>query len=357
MSNAHTHQGIIRARKTLSIMPTYTCTAACTHCASLSSPKERTNLDLDIVFEAIRQAKDLNFYNVVFTGGEATLRWKDLLTAIEFAHSLGFPIRLVTNAHWAHSLEKASSRLDDLIARGLSEINYSTGDEHVRFVPLQRVVNATVAAVQHSFRVTVVIELRAQRRVSKVDFLKHPMIAALTAEQMEYVHVIESPWMPLNPELTEQYPDGVAVDSQNVNMRLGCNNVLQTYTLQADGRVGACCGIGMRTIPELNVVTTESPNFLYRAIDEAEDDFLKLWIHCKGPEKLLAWAAEKNPEIKWEGMYAHHCQACARVYKDPAVKKVIFEHYEEMVSEVIQSAWLDEEYIPMCLNNGHGEHL
>ena len=89
--------------------------------------------------------------------------------------------------------------------------------------------------------------------------------------------------------------------------------------------------------PELNVARAEGDDFLMRAIEEAESDFLKIWIHYLGSEKVLAWAAEKNPAIKWEGRYAHNCQACLRIYKDPAVGEVIREHYQEMIGAVLQA--------------------
>jgi MoaA/NifB/PqqE/SkfB family radical SAM enzyme len=62
--------GMVSGPKTLSIMPTYTCTAACSDCGTLSSPRERSRLPLSIIKSAIRQAKQLGFANVVFTGGE-----------------------------------------------------------------------------------------------------------------------------------------------------------------------------------------------------------------------------------------------------------------------------------------------
>ncbi|AXE29510.1 hypothetical protein DK842_06100 [Chromobacterium phragmitis] len=45
-------------------------------------------------------------------------------------------------------------------------------------------------------------------------------------------------------------------------------------------------------------------------------------------------------------MYAHHCQACARIYRDEAVRRLVREHYEEMIAEVLQAAWLDEHHVP-----------
>jgi organic radical activating enzyme len=344
--------GITSALKTLSIMPTYTCPAACTNCASLSSPSDRTNLRQDVILSVIHEARELGFYNVVFTGGEATLRWKDLLEGIRLARSLEFPTRLVTNAHWAHDPEKAAESIDALLDAGLSEINFSTGDEHVRFIPIERVLYATGAATTRDLRVVLVVELRAERCVTRATLEAHPLYQSFTEKQKHKIKILESPWMPLEPYTVERYPKGIAIDDCNLSWRPGCDNVLQTYTLQADGRIGCCCGIGMRQIPELNVCNAVGEKPLHRAIEEAENDFLKLWIRWKGPERILAWAAAIDPEIRWEGMYAHHCQACARVYRDPRVAAVIREHYESMMADVIQSGWMDEEYVPEVLRVG-----
>jgi hypothetical protein len=132
-------------------------------------------------------------------------------------------------------------------------------------------------------------------------------------------------------------------------MRPGCESVLQTYTVQSDGRIGACCGLGLRVIPELNVERVENPGFLRRAIATSEEDFLKLWIHYQGPERIVAWAATHNPDIKWEGMYAHRCQSCQRLYHDDAIRAVIREHWEEVIAEVLQAAWLDEVHVSATL--------
>ena len=330
-------------------MPTYTCTAACKNCGTLSSPRERTNLTLNVMLSAIQQARELNFANIVFTGGEATLRWKDLLQAIEYAHSLGMPTRLVTNAHWAHSIEIAQKRLTDLIQHGLSEINYSTGDEHIRFVPLDKVIYATVSALTLKLPVHIMVEYKKNRTIRKADILEHPLLSNFLKFKDDLLNITESPWMPLNPMTVEEYPPEDTVNLKTVTLREGCDNVLQTYTLQADGNIGACCGLGLRLVKELNTSHIQKEFFLRQAIEEAENDFLKLWIHYKGPEKILAWAAEKNPTIVWENMYAHRCQACHRIYKDPEVSNVVREHYAELLADVLQSAWLDEYVFPQTM--------
>ncbi len=338
--------GIYRGPKTLSVMPTYTCPAECRDCGTVSSPRDRTNLPLKTILSAIDQARELGFFNVVFTGGEPTLRWKDLLTAIAHAKSLDLPTRIVTNAHWATSLVNAYKRIDALMDAGISEINYSTGDEHARFIPVERVVTAAVAAAKRGLVCYIMVELRAERGLIDETILEHPMITALPPAERRLITTAESPWMPLDPQEVGEYPEGITANRDNISMCRGCDSVLQTYVMEADGRIGACCGLGMRIVPELNVARAQGEGFLGHAVEEAENDFLKVWIRYKGPEKILAWAAEKDPEIEWEDIYAHRCQACLRLYKDPRVGKVIREHYTEVVADVLQCAWLDEEYIP-----------
>lgn len=338
-----------RRLRTLSIMPTFTCPAACTDCGTLSSPRARERLALPDVLAAIDEAKALGFYNVVFTGGEATLEWKTLLEGIRRAAGHGFPVRLVSNAHWATSVAVARDKIAALIDAGLSEINYSTGDEHVRFIDLERVIHACVAACERRLRTHVMMELKQDRTIDPVAVLEHPAIAALMSEQRAVLSVVSSPWMPLQHDVQYRYPEGVACDRQGAASRGGCTSVLATYTLQADGRVGACCGLGLRAIDELNVARTGQAGFLGRAIAEAEEDFLKLWIHHHGPARVLAWAASHNSAIDWEGRYAHQCQLCQRLYHDEAVREVIETHWQEMIGDVLQAAWLDEVHIPATL--------
>lgn len=337
---------IFKGRRTLSIMPTYTCPAACSSCGTLSSPREKTNLDTQSIKKAILQAKDLDFYNVVFTGGEATLRWDDLLDCIEFAANLNFPTRLVTNAHWARNFDYAERRIDALINSGLSEINYSTGDEHVRFIPITRVIIASVVAAKRNLPVHVMVEYKKERTISRGDVLTNALITDLPDEVRSLIKVIESPWMPLDHTVREEYTNTYDVLSkENLTLKKGCDNILQTYTIQADGNIAACCGLGMRLIPELQVGTVSQKD-LASVIEESESDFLKLWIHYAGPEKILAWAASKDNTIEWENIYAHHCQVCQRIYKDPKVVNIIRQYHEEVIADVLHSIWIDEEYLP-----------
>jgi MoaA/NifB/PqqE/SkfB family radical SAM enzyme len=297
-------------------------------------------LSSDIARRLISEAQALHYDSVVFTGGEPTLYGNELFSLIAFAVSCSLPTRIVTNAHWAKDRDRATAMLHRFKASGLGEINYSTGDEHARFVGLDRVVWGIRAALDVGIPVAVMIEVVVGNAVSKAKLLTHPLFQELISE--DEVHEItfsESPWMPLDETWLEHYPPGLATNAANIGRRLGCDSVINTTTIMADGKIMACCGLGTRTIPELEIghISVDS---ISDVRERANGDFLKRWIRNEGPERILQWAAEKNPDIKWENQYAHRCQACKRLYTDPLVRAEIKKHHEEKILDVLYSEWL-----------------
>jgi hypothetical protein len=87
--------------------------------------------------------------------------------------------------------------------------------------------------------------------------------------------------MPLSPYAREEYPGGFAANSANLSQCKGCDNILTTTTLQADGTLGACCGVGMRFIPELHIGNIRQTD-LAEAVRMAEIDPLKQRIRAGG---------------------------------------------------------------------------
>jgi hypothetical protein len=349
--NNQTNATVCRAPKLLAIMPTQKCTASCAECGSASSPGAQHRLPKPVVLQAVCEAADLGFAAVAFTGGEATLEWTTLLEGLHLAASFDLKPRLVSNGHWAHTPNTAVKRLRVLIENGLDNLNLSTGDEHAQYVPVERVVNATVAALDLGINVHITVEYRAERTITK-DFL-HSQLAlkTLAADATDRLRISESPWMPIDPLTRAAVNDGDTVDGDNVTLREGCPSVLQSYSVEPDGRVAACCGLGIGDSDELHVGVASGVGFLRRAIELAESDLLKLWLRAEGPEQILSWAASRNPAINWENMYAHNCQACRRLYTDSEVASVIRDHHEEVIASVFQTLWLNEEYYPSRLRD------
>lgn len=327
-------------RKTLSLLVTLRCTAECGECGSHSGPHVRGRLDESDAISLIEQAAADQYEVVVFTGGEPMLYGVGLRHLVRRANELGMSTRMVSNAYWALSREKAHARLAPLVEAGLQELNVSTGDEHSRFVPITSVLYALRAGMDQSLTVVLMIETRQNNTVNRPAVQSHPLYEELFGDDRnEWLAVIESPWMPLDPTTTYVYPDGMAANRSNIATRSGCDSVIDTTTILADGRIMACCGLGTQSIPELQVGTV-GVDSVAGARARAEADFLKRWIRNEGPEKILAWAASHDDGILWEDMYAHRCQACKRIYDDPLVGDVIRSHYQERILDVLASEWL-----------------
>ncbi len=97
----------------------------------------------------IRQAAELESVRlVVFTGGEPFVYYRELLKILEATEDTGLPIRIVTAAHWAKSVEEAKAKLLPLRERGLRELSVSTDPSHQVFVPASFAENAVRAAVE-----------------------------------------------------------------------------------------------------------------------------------------------------------------------------------------------------------------
>ncbi len=332
--------------RTLSIMPTFQCTAECDHCGTYSSPRENTWLSKDLIFSSLREASKSDYKLVVFTGGEPLLAKQTLTEAIGFAKEHGLMTRVVTNAYWANSLGAARQVIALLKKNGLDEINFSTGDQHARFVPLKNIYIATRAALESCFPVSVMVETVLDRVVTKETVISSPEWIKIQSDFPEAkINIHESPWMPLEPSILFDYPLGIAINHKNVSSCSGCDSILSTTTIQANGIIGACCGLGMRMIPELHLGHVEEVT-LDEADRRASDDFLKHWIKVEGPEKILAWASGHDDSILWENWYAHRCQACVRIYSDEKVRAIIEKYHTEKMADVLTQEWLLHEYRP-----------
>ncbi|MGO9759850.1 MAG: radical SAM protein [Solirubrobacteraceae bacterium] len=314
------------------VLASYNCSAACTHCCFDSHPGIKQRLTLGEIKRFIAECSTFETLRlIVFSGGECFLLGRDLNRAIEHATSLGLQTRCVSNGYWAATPKRALSRLQGLRDAGLKELNISTGDFHQEYVPSDRVVNATEAAVMLGMSMVIVVEVKQERTVSANQLYKDPRIAALG----DKVKIIESPWMPSSHLETIAQQPGRLVNRANVHRRTGCDSVFSTVVATPrPGRVGICCGLSRERISELNV-SWDADESLREAFGRCASDFMKIWLFVEGPEHILAWAAEKDPHIDWENRYAHRCHACLAVFHDPRVVSAIRTHYEERVEDIL----------------------
>ena len=318
------------------ILATYNCTARCEHCCFDSHPGIKQRLSLEEIKSAIDQMCETGSLRlIVFSGGECFTLGEDLDRAVEHAAQKGLMTRCVTNGFWAGTPEKARRRLSDLKLAGLKEINFSTGDFHQRWVPQANIINGVLAALELELTCLVVIEMQKERRVNTQSFIAEPRITELLAtERGNQLRIIESPWMPMSPQEMIRQNDPYTLSSQNLHLKSGCTSILGTVVVNPHGQLGICCGLSREMIPELNMDIGPHESITDRC-REASSDFLKIWLRVEGPERILAWAASKDPTIEWENRYSHHCHACLALFSDEKVRKVIRLHHQEKIPEVL----------------------
>jgi hypothetical protein len=321
---------------TLTVLGTYKCTAMCDNCCFGSNPRITQRLGLNEILSFIEEGSNYSSMQlVVFSGGECFLLGEDLVRAVEFASNKGLRTRCVTNGYWAKTLSHGRKRLQQLKNAGLSELNISTGDYHQQYVALETVINAAYLGVELELDYTLImVELQKERKFTIMDLLENPRIQTLAKNQgTAPFKIIESPWMPMNAEERINQPPDRLLNRENVHLRKGCNSVLSTIVVTPTKKLGLCCGLSRELIPELNADWNEG--LLPELLEQAGNDFIKIWLFVDGPERMLAWAASKNPQIDWEGRYAHHCHACLAVFDNPLVRQTIAENYRERVNDVL----------------------
>jgi hypothetical protein len=302
-------------------MPIFACTAQCRHCGTLSGPQANGRLPLPLQLAAIRQASAMGYEEVVFSGGEPTLAGDELLIAMRAVAALGLRLRLVTNSHWATTPETARQLAAAFAGAGLHHATLSTGDEHARFVPIDRVLNAARALLEYGIGASIIVESTAAGRLNAATVSALMKFQEIVRDFPDAcIEVKDAIWSALSPNRSLGYPAGVAANLANLQERGGCDELFRITTIQADGTISPCCGLGIRTTRDLRLGHIADVS-LAEADHLARANPLIRWVAAEGPERVLAAAALRDETVAWQDRYAHRCQACVRVLRDRQARR------------------------------------
>lgn len=316
----------------LTILPTYRCTAACAECCFESNPHTPGRLSLGEITHQIDAAKDEfpELRLVVFSGGECFMIGSDLDAAISHAAQRGLAVRCVSNGYWAVSEAAALKRLSALKSVGLSEINLSTGDEHQQFVPYERVVNAAVSSAALALPVLIVVEGHADASFQVANALADPRIGHVLRHPVHSTHlsIRRNVWMSFHHDR----PIGHVSNDTPANG--GCTNIFDNVVVTPHNMLASCCGLTMEHIPSLKLgnLSENSLGALYRL---QFTDFLKIWIWVDGPHEILRFAAAVEPTLQRSDERDHPCDVCATVHLSPDVMAALLAHYHDKVPDVL----------------------
>jgi MoaA/NifB/PqqE/SkfB family radical SAM enzyme len=92
----------------LHVLLTYQCNLECDHCFVWGSPWQNGTMTLQNIQRILQQAKDPGTIKwIYFEGGEPFLYYAVLARAVQEAADAGFQVGIVSNGHWATSVEDA----------------------------------------------------------------------------------------------------------------------------------------------------------------------------------------------------------------------------------------------------------
>lgn len=314
------------------ILTTFKCTASCPECCFECSPDNDKILSYEEIVKFIEQAHtELDVKRLVWSGGECFLLGDDLKKGIQYGYSLGINSRCVTNGFWATSEEVAFNKLKELRDVGLDEINFSTGDDHQLFVSEDKILNAVIAAAKLGLRVVVSIETRNNTRVSKESFINNFRYKREieNTKLKENVRIVQAVWVSYHKDVIYEY----AENSEKYIGYKGCDSLFDSICLTPHKTVIGCCGLSVEYINEMTL--GKFGGNLLEMYNKQAEDFLKVWLYVDGPKKILDYVKKWNPKLKIP-QFVHICQACAYIYQNVEVQKVIRDNFKQCYSEILE---------------------
>ncbi len=319
---------------TLSLITTHRCTAACDHCCFSCTPEVKDHIPIPNLFRYIEEAAEIPTIKVVvFTGGECFLLGRDLDNLVKAAASHDFFTRFVSNGYWAVTPQAARRRLEKLVACGLTEANYSTGDQHAVYVKPEYVLNGALAAADLGLTTVLTIELFQESVFPLEEFLAHPGLK----EHLESgkLALKLAPWMKFKGKgpltFNKKYMDLVEQARRPEN---GCYTALKVLSISPRQQLFACCGLPVEDIEEMHLGSLLTAS-IKEVLSRTPDDFVKIWVHLHGPDAVIRYAQRFDPSIPFPENAAHICDACRFMYHDKRIKKIVMENPPPNVQEIM----------------------
>ena len=327
---------------TLTIISTYKCTSSCADCCFACNPNRQEKLSVDDVIKYISNV--LACYSsikiVVVTGGECFLLGKGLNRIVRYVRTIGLFCRVETNGFWAYSKDVAYKILSELKEDGLTEINFSTGDDHQKYVPLQRIFYGIEVALELGLNVALNIETGNGRHFtlnSLLDSEKFKKFLSPYIYQKPLV-VVQGQWMPFTQEsLSIMLNDKNIMSAANQGR---CVNLFTSVTLSPTKHLFACCGLPAISINFFDLGFVNVQDDIRAAYECQFDDFLKIWLFTEGPYRILSFIANKIGKIPELEYNFHMCFLCASIFCNEKYLNVLQEHYKEVYSSILLKYFL-----------------
>lgn len=315
----------------LVFITTNKCTAACENCCFKCNPQKKDHLSFVNIKEHIDSS--INSFHtikiVVLTGGECFTLGKDLFEAIKYIKTKGLTSRIVTNAYWATNFKITFRTILLLHQCGLDELNISTGDEHLKWIPMDNIIYVIVASILLDISLVVNIESAEIKNFTKETLLNDIRLRKYDMNKFHNVVIINGRWVYFDQN--EDIGNKELTYGQATKNR--CTSLFNTLTISPKGEVMSCCGITVMGNKHLfmGYIGKYSIKELYYC---QFDDFLKIWLFTEGPMEILNFCRKlknKKPISK----NIHGCQVCASLFSNAEYMDIIKNNYGIVFQRVI----------------------
>ncbi|OHU90195.1 MULTISPECIES: radical SAM/SPASM domain-containing protein [Pseudoalteromonas] len=316
--------------KTLTILPTYRCTAACKECCFESNPNLKSRLSEEEILSCINEAVATfpKLQNVVFSGGECFTLKEELFSAIALVSAHGLKSRCVTNGYWAKTERSALKVAKKLSEAGLYEINFSTGLDHQEYVDESTIINAVKACDTFNIKPLIMVEKDSDDSRCRASLEENDEIRELINNNKLTIN--SNTWMPFQKDYTER---GFQIAPEDLDS--GCEQVFENIVITPHGRISSCCGLTFEHINEMKIGNIYEKDFLKVAYESQLEDFLKIWIKVDGPARIIKLLMGEDYIEKNIGTINHNCQACVYLHKDDKILANLKQRYPEFLPSVM----------------------
>ncbi|GHV35894.1 hypothetical protein FACS1894178_6410 [Bacteroidia bacterium] len=268
---------------------------------------------------------------LVLTGGECFLLKNDLAKIIEYGTSKGLITRVVTNGYWAKTYQDAYDILFNLRDKGLCEINFSTGDEHLEWVSYENIVNGCRASMDLGLTCLVNVEKHDNSVFQKKSLQKDVRLQTYFDETIYHKPLIVDSgiWIPFDKSSSFSYDD-MRIQSNSNHKR--CTSLFSTLPINPFSEMTSCCGLTCEHILPFRLGNLHNHN-IKELYETQFSDLLKLWLFTEGPYTILKHIYEQQ-NID-EPITGHICYICAKIFQDAKNIQWMKDNYQKIMPNII----------------------
>lgn len=304
----------------VSILLTYACPAACSHCVFESSPLRRETVDPEAARRLVEAAsRQTPKPSISFSGGEAFLQLELMRELTSLAASFGMPSEVISSSGWATSDHHTYTTLEDLFDRGMRVYGTSVDHLHAAFIDPSKMRRAIEAALDIGYNVII-------NSITNEQTYSHEpaYIAQLTNLPRETIDRCE-----VHPFIA--VPVGRARSEvndflyRNNKLQEGCPFATEIVTLSPYGLLYPCCGmvIGEPTdrasLFIQDSVINKSVDEIASIIEDLKHDLFFKLLQTMGPYRLLEEIKARNPHIPVRDKYVGNCDICLEFTANPMI--------------------------------------